>query len=79
MEQIEIEGGGSLDGKTLISANLRQLYGVVVVGILRADKRMEFNPAPDVQMAAGDFLVVLGKAEGLRNLELAAAKTPPTS
>ena len=44
----------------------------MVVGIQRADGRMEFNPAPDVTMEVGDFLVVLGKTESLHELEAAA-------
>jgi K+/H+ antiporter YhaU regulatory subunit KhtT len=34
---------------------------------------MEFNPPGDAVMQAGDQLVVLGRADGLRQLELAAA------
>ena len=73
MEQVRIEGGASLAGRTIIEANLRQRFGVVVVGIQRADGRMEFNPAPDVKMEPGDYLVVLGKSESLRELEVVAS------
>jgi voltage-gated potassium channel len=73
MEQVRIEGGASLAGRTIIEANLRQRFGVVVVGIQRADGRMEFNPPPDVAMEAGDYLVVLGKSESLRELEAVAS------
>ena len=34
---------------------------------------MEFNPAPDVTMEPGDYLVVLGKSESLRELEVVAS------
>jgi voltage-gated potassium channel len=73
MEQVRIDRGASLAGRTIIEANLRQRFGVVVVGIQRADGRMEFNPAPDVAMEAGDYLVVLGKSESLRELEAVAS------
>jgi K+/H+ antiporter YhaU regulatory subunit KhtT len=36
---------------------------------------MEFNPPADAVMQAGDQLVVLGRTDGLRDLETAAAKT----
>ena len=42
-------------------ANLRQRFGVIVVGIQRQDRRMEFNPEPDTAIRAGDKLVVLGR------------------
>jgi len=33
---------------------------------------MEFNPSPDSVMGVGDYLVVLGQAKNLRELEAAA-------
>ena len=60
-------------GRTIdVEANLRQRFGVIVVGIQRQDGRMEFNPAPDAVMRAGDKLVVLGPPELLKGLEIAA-------
>jgi voltage-gated potassium channel len=72
MEQVRIARGATLAGRTIIEANLRQRFGVVVIGIQRADGRMEFNPAPDVAMEADDYLVVLGRSENLRELEAVA-------
>jgi voltage-gated potassium channel len=74
MEQVKINGGSSLAGRTIIEANLRQRFGVVVVGIQRADGTMQFNPAPETAMEVGDFLVVLGQAKNLRDLEAAAGQ-----
>ena len=71
-EQIHIDEGSSLGGQSLLDAGLRQRFGVVVVGIRRADGRMEFNPAPEMTIRAGDDLVVLGRAESLKDLEAAA-------
>ncbi len=75
MEQVRIMNGSAIAGKTLIQANLRQRFGVIVVGIQRTDGRMEFNPEPESTMGAGDFLVVLGKAVNLRALEGAAGSS----
>ena len=75
MEQVRIGEGSSLAGRTIVAASLRQRYGVVVVGIQRAAGGMEFNPSPDSVMGVGDFLVVLGRAATLRELEAAAAAT----
>ena len=73
MEQVQIGEGAQLAGRTIVQANLRQRFGVIVVGIQRTDGRMEFNPEPDSAMQPGDFLVVLGRAANLRGLEAAAA------
>jgi voltage-gated potassium channel len=73
LEQVHIEQGSSLEGRSLVDAGLRQRFGVVVVGIRRADGRMDFNPEPETAMRAGDDLVVLGRAGSLKELETAAS------
>lgn len=74
MEEIPIAGGSRLVGQSLVAANLRHEFGVIVVGIQRGDKTMEFNPEPDASMYAGDKLVVLGSPESLKRLEQAASE-----
>jgi voltage-gated potassium channel len=74
MEQVKIGAGSALADRTIIDANLRQRFGVVVVGIQRPDGTMQFNPAPETPMRVGDFLVVLGQARNLRELEAAAGQ-----
>ncbi len=72
MEQITIGPAASFAGQSLVAANLRQRYGVIVVAIRRTDGHMEFNPAPDAAMQVGDQLVVLGKTASLKEMEVAA-------
>ena len=69
---VHIAEGSSLAGRSLVDAGLRQRFGVVVVGIRRADGKMDFNPEPETAMHAGDDLVVLGRGDSLRQLEAAA-------
>lgn len=69
MEQVEVREGSGLVNQTLVGCNLRQRFGVIVVGIQRAAGRMEFNPAPETVMRSGDHLVVLGPPDRLRSLE----------
>ena len=45
---------------------------MIVVAIQRAAGQMEFNPAPETTIGAGDQLVVLGHPEQLKKLEAAA-------
>jgi voltage-gated potassium channel len=68
MEQIAVRAEGPLAGATIIGANLRQKFGVIVIGIRRASGRMEFAPPPDGRMEAGDHLVVLGPSERMADL-----------
>ena len=75
LEQVHVVDRSPLVGLSLLDAGLRQKYGVVVVGIRRKDGQMDFNPAPEASMRAGDDLVVLGRADSLRELEAAADPT----
>jgi len=72
MEQVAIAPASGLANRSIIEGNLRQRFGVIVVGIRREAGNMEFNPAPDAVMRAGDQLVVLGRPEQLKDLEAAA-------
>jgi voltage-gated potassium channel len=74
MEQVQIGTDTALAGRTIVQANLRQRFGVVVVGIQRASGAMEFNPPPETAMQVGDYLVVLGQAKNLRELEAVAGQ-----
>jgi voltage-gated potassium channel len=75
MEQITIAAHSTLANRSIVEANLRQRYGVIVVGIQREDRRMEFNPEPDTAIRSGDKLVVLGRPDSLKRLEIDAAET----
>jgi len=75
IEQVAIGAGSPLAGRSIIDVNVRQRYGLIVVGIQRTSGRMEFNPPGDAVMQAGDQLVVLGRADGLRDFEVAAQAT----
>jgi len=72
MEQVTVAPRSRLANQSILEANLRQRFGVIVVGIQRADQRMEFNPEPDTAIFGGDRLVVLGRPESLKKLETEA-------
>jgi len=72
MEQVRLGPQSELTGQTILAANLRQRFHVIVVAIQRANGHMEFNPSPEAVMHTGDHLVVLGPPDHLRRLETAA-------
>ena len=78
MEQIEVRADGPLVGQSIVGANLRQAFGVIVVGIRRASGKMEFNPSPDARMEAGDYLVLLGPNDRLSQLAAHSGGTRQT-
>ena len=72
IEEIPVLARSPLADQSILDANLRQRYGVIVVGIQRKDRSMEFNPEPDTAIHAGDKLVVLGRPTSLKRLEAEA-------
>lgn len=73
IEQVVIAPRSRLANRSLVDANLRQRFGVIVVCIQRQNGKMEFNPPSDAVMQAGDQLVVLGPPVRLKDLEDAAS------
>jgi len=74
MEEIPVAAQSVLANTTVVEANLRQRYGVIVIGIQREDNRMEFNPEPDTSIRPGDKLVVLGRPDSMKRLTTDAAE-----
>lgn len=69
MEQVRVEESCSYCDHTLQEMNIRREMGVIVLAIRRADGQMEFNPPAEAKLAGGDYLIVMGKKEGLQRLE----------
>lgn len=68
MEEAVISEGSSLTGKTVMSSNLRQEFGVIIVAIKRQDGEMVFNPGAGEPFNAGDVIVVIGKRAELQRM-----------
>ena len=73
MEQITVPPESALAKQSILEANLRQRFGIIVIGIQRQAGGMEFNPAPETAIRGGDKLVVLGHPDSLKKLEAEAA------
>lgn len=73
IEEITVSARSTLANQSILDANPRQRFGVIVVAIQREDLRMDFNPEPDTGIRAGDKLVVLGRPHSLKRLESEAA------
>ena len=63
--------GSRYVGQTFRTSKMRHDTGIIVLAIKRGGS-MRFNPEPDDQIAAGDTLIAMGEAAGLRKLEEAA-------
>ena len=69
MEEVMVEAGAPLDGKSLAQARLRQQFDAVVVALIDAETgEMKFNPRASDLIHAGDVLIVLGNHEMIERL-----------
>ena len=68
MEELRIEQGSCLVGKTLASSGIKQQTGAMVLAILR-DKQVISNPGAEEEILQKDVLIVIGLREQLRRLE----------
>lgn len=72
IEEVLIEDGSALCGKSLRESNVRSEYNVIVVSIKRSGGQMVFNPRGEATMDVGDYLIAIGRKVDLENLALLA-------
>ncbi|WP_309398083.1 cation:proton antiporter [Cerasicoccus maritimus] len=75
IEKLYVSRESKLVDETLASAELRQKYGVTVLGIQRGEKRIT-NPAPEEIIHAHDVLYVVGEPTAIEDLEQLEKQTP---
>jgi K+:H+ antiporter subunit KhtT len=67
IDWLEIRAGSPYDGGTIGDTQARSRTGVSIVAILRGDRAIP-APSPQERLAAGDTLVVVGTAQGVKAL-----------
>ncbi|MCW3491180.1 potassium channel family protein [Dethiobacter alkaliphilus] len=65
---VEIIAPDDMVDKSLRELDLRAKYGVNVLAIRGADKKINVSPAAHDQIKAGDLLIVVGENEKIQNL-----------
>jgi voltage-gated potassium channel len=74
-EEIRIEAGSTLVGKTVFEADLRRRTGITLVAMMRKGNQQLLQPDSNTRLATGDDLIAFGSRSQLLALEkLAAAK-----
>jgi CPA2 family monovalent cation:H+ antiporter-2 len=76
VELVEVPAGSDIAGRTLADLNWPRLVGVQVVGHERAGAR-QITPAADLELAAGDRLLVLGTPRQVEAVRAALAREAP--
>jgi voltage-gated potassium channel len=70
LEELVVESGSSLDGKTIGELDIKARTGALVLAVRKVDSA-DFNTNPDkeTRIGAGDLIVALGMEEDLAGLE----------
>lgn len=71
IEELVIPENCPLEGKTLVESQLKQEYGVTIIGIKKASGKMIIAPAPETILNESDILVLIGPTEDLERLSRA--------
>jgi len=65
IEEIKVSENSKFVGKTLKESKIGKEFGIIIIGIKRANGKIEFNPSAETFIEAGDTLIALGKSENL--------------
>ena len=70
MEQVLIEEGAPLAGRSIEEADFRRLWETIVIAIVKGDTTQDthFHPGPDAMIEVGNILIVFGSTEMIGKL-----------
>lgn len=69
MEQVVVQAGSKLAGKTLKQVDFRQSWETIVIAMIKnSDQKMHFYPKPDDLIEHEDILIVLGSVGMIERL-----------
>lgn len=66
---VEVEVPKSFVGQTLAGLHLRKKYNVMAIAIKAGDKKIDFMPAAETVLKAGNTLVVIGMQSDIEKLQ----------
>jgi voltage-gated potassium channel len=73
MEEVTVQEGSSLVGKTLASSAIGRELGLIIIAIRRASGQMLFNPTAETTIEAQDTLITMGEADRVGRLRSMAS------
>ncbi len=76
IEEVRIASGCALAGRSLVQSQIHRDLGIVVVGIVRPNGELLYNPPTDTVVEAEAVLIALGQRRHLDRLEKLAVCEP---
>jgi voltage-gated potassium channel len=69
IEEVQVGNASRLAGKSLEETRIRDRFGLIVLAIRHQDGQLDFNPDSTQSITSGDYLIVMGDSQNLRQLE----------
>jgi len=69
IEQVQVSTRSTFADRTLAELHAQRDLDVIVLAVRKAAGEMLFNPPPEMAIAAGDHLIVMGATDRLQKLE----------
>ncbi|MEM9413322.1 MAG: NAD-binding protein, partial [Planctomycetota bacterium] len=69
LDEITVKSDDFLSGKAVKESNIKEEYGLLLVGIKKPDGAMLFNPAATYKFESKDVLLVMGRTDEIQRLQ----------
>lgn len=80
LEEVVVQPGSLLDGRSLLEVDFRRRFNAIVVAVLQAESGdWRFNPDAHLPLRASDTLIVLGSPDQIRHVRTEGSRTAPTA
>ena len=80
LEEIVVQEGSLLDGRSLLEVDFRRRFNAIVVAVLQAESgSWRFNPDAHLPLQADDTLIVLASLEQIRHIRSEGSRATPTA
>ena len=65
IEEFSVDDFQSLNGKSIASSNLREKFGLLIVGVLNPDGTMHLNPSSEILLDSKQKVMIIGTQDNL--------------
>ncbi len=69
IEELMIQEGSELHGKTVEQAKIRQLHDITIIAVRKPDGEFIYNPSPHFLLNKNDILIAVGHPEAIEKFE----------
>lgn len=69
LDELTVTSGSQLIGKSIRESQIKEKFGVLLVGVKDSSGEFEFNPAADHVIKEDELLLVMGEVDGIQRLK----------